>query len=198
VSTIRTFETGATRDALGDKLQYEGYFCPLVLEARARYMRTHQTMADGSLREPDNWQKGIPKDALMDSGFRHFHDWWKEHRGHASREGLVAALCGLMFNAEAYLHAVLAEPAANALRAGERLVIIGPDGPAPEGTPVVHIPIAIAGSDEPAGVYVEPLDEPFPLPAYGPGSPAATTTTGGTVRVYVGEDGDPDRQWAPV
>jgi hypothetical protein len=58
--------------------------------------------------------------------------------------------------------------------------------------------LTVAGSDEPAGVYVEPLDEPFPLPAYGPGSPAATTTTGGTVRVYVGEDGDPDRQWAPV
>jgi hypothetical protein len=49
--------------------------------------------------------------------------------------------------------------------------------------PNTVVPLAVAGSDEPAGVYGEPLDEPFPLPAFGPGSPAATTA-----RHYVGED----------
>jgi hypothetical protein len=43
------------------------------------------------------------------------------------------------------------------------------------------IPIYVAGSDD-------PLDEPFPLPAFGPGSPAATTN-----RSYVGEDDSPIR-----
>jgi hypothetical protein len=45
------------------------------------------------------------------------------------------------------------------------------------------VSLAVAGSDEPAGVYVDSLDEPFPLPAFGPGSPAATAN-----RHYVGED----------
>jgi hypothetical protein len=50
-----------------------------------------------------------------------------------------------------------------------------------------QVPVSVAGSDEPAGVYVESLDEPFPLPNFGPGSPAATTADGGK-RCYVGED----------
>jgi hypothetical protein len=44
-------------------------------------------------------------------------------------------------------------------------------------------PIAVAGSDEPAGVYADTLDEPFPLPQFGPGSEAATGN-----RHYAGED----------
>lgn len=36
-------------------------------------------------------------------------------------------------------------------------------------------------------------DDPLQLPEFGPGSPAATGD-----RVYQGEQGDPDRQWAPV
>lgn len=107
---IRTFDTGATRNALGNKLQYEGYFSPLVLTARAAYMRRHQTQDDGSLRAADNWQKGIPKDALMDSGFRHFMDWWAGHRGQPVDQ--KEAICALMFNAEAYLLALLQDEAA--------------------------------------------------------------------------------------
>ena len=36
---IRRFDTGATRDSVAGKLRYEGYFSPLVLKARAQYMR---------------------------------------------------------------------------------------------------------------------------------------------------------------
>jgi hypothetical protein len=115
--SVRTFATGATRNSLGDKLQYEGYFSPLVLRARAEYMRTHQRQEDGSLRAADNWQKGIPKDALIDSGHRHFVDWWLAHRGHATQADVREAICALMFNAEAYLHALLLEDAAMEPRA---------------------------------------------------------------------------------
>jgi hypothetical protein len=86
-------------------------------------MQKHQFMRDGSLRSADNWQrsadnwqKGIPREAYMDSAFRHFMAWWACHRGEASRvhtTGIQAgaeleeALCGVLFNAMGYLHEVL-------------------------------------------------------------------------------------------
>lgn len=45
--------------------------------------------------------------SYMKSGCRHFFDWWLEHRGHKSREGLENALCGLLFNTMGYLHEYL-------------------------------------------------------------------------------------------
>ena len=106
---MRTFDTGATRDTETGKLDYEGFLSPLVLERFAEYMNKHRVQADGTLRDSDNWQKGIPKEAYMKSGWRHFMDWWKEHRGHESREGLEEALCAVIFNAQGYLHEVLCE-----------------------------------------------------------------------------------------
>lgn len=104
---IRTFSTGATRDLEDDKLDYEGYFSPLVLKARAEYMQRH-SVAGGQHRASDNWQKGIPLDAYIKSGFRHFMDWWSQHRGGAVNEvGLEDAICALMFNCEGYLHELL-------------------------------------------------------------------------------------------
>jgi hypothetical protein len=106
---VRTFKTGATRDSDDTKNDYEGFLSPLVIEAFGDYMTHHRKQADGKIRDSDNWQKGIPKDAYMKSGFRHFMDWWKEHRGYGSREGLIYALCGLLFNVQGYLHEVLKE-----------------------------------------------------------------------------------------
>jgi len=106
---VRLFDSGATRSPLGDKLQYEGYLNPLVLQRYAEYMKKHQRQSDGNLRAADNWQKGIPQDSLMDSGTRHFMDWWLHHRGYPDRamEPLEEALCALIFNAMAYLKHVL-------------------------------------------------------------------------------------------
>ena len=104
---VRTFETGATRDVAVDKLDFEGFLSPLVVERYAQYMHKHRIQPDGKLRASDNWQKGIPLDAYMKSGFRHFMDWWKEHRGLRSRDGLEDALCGLLFNVMGYLHEML-------------------------------------------------------------------------------------------
>lgn len=107
VGGVRYFPTGANRNPDADKLDYEGFLSPLVIERFAEYMHKHRSIADGTLRDADNWQKGMPKDAYMKSGWRHFVDWWKEHRGLASREGLEDALCGLLFNVMGYLHETL-------------------------------------------------------------------------------------------
>src|SRR5690348_6912275 len=70
-------------------------------------MHKHRHRRDGTMRESDNWQKGIPFDAYIKSGFRHFMDWWSEHRGLPTSEGLEEALCALIFNASGYLHETL-------------------------------------------------------------------------------------------
>jgi hypothetical protein len=103
-AAIRQFDTGATRDLDGSKLDYEACLSPLVLKRYAEYMHSHRVLADGSLRDGDNWQKGIPRAAYLKSGFRHFFDMWSEHRGIATPEGLELAACGLLFNVMGYLH----------------------------------------------------------------------------------------------
>lgn len=108
---VRQFSTGATRDLDSSKYDYEGFISPLVLVRYGQYMHKHRVQSDGQLRDSDNWQKGIPKATYMKSGFRHFVDWWKEHRGIASLEGLEDALCALLFNVMGYLHEHLKEKA---------------------------------------------------------------------------------------
>lgn len=103
-SVVRKFDTGATRDLDESKLDYEGFLSPLVLKRFAEYMHVNRHLRDGTLRDSDNWQKGIPQTAYMKSGFRHFMDWWAEHRGIETPEGMELALCGLLFNAMGYLH----------------------------------------------------------------------------------------------
>jgi len=101
---VRVFESGATRDGDDSKLDFEGFISPLVIQRYAEYMHAHRIQSDGQLRASDNWSNGMPLDSYMKSGFRHFMDWWMEHRGHASRESLEDALCGLLFNVMGYLH----------------------------------------------------------------------------------------------
>jgi len=106
---IRKFETGATRGTLNNKLQYEGFLSPLVLKHYAEYLHKHRVQADGALREPDNWQKGIPKETYADSLLRHVMDVWLHHKGFGKEatESLNDALCGVMFNAMGYLFEML-------------------------------------------------------------------------------------------
>jgi hypothetical protein len=107
--TIRRFETGATRDTDLNKPDYEGFLSPLVVEAYGRYMNRHRFQSDGTIRDSDNWQKGMPRSVYIKSAWRHFMDWWMEHRGYGSREGMTYALCGLLFNVMGYLHEHLKE-----------------------------------------------------------------------------------------
>lgn len=105
-NAIRTFPTGATRNLDIGKLDYEGFLSPLVIERFAEYMHKNRLQADGKVRESDNWQKGMPKDSYIKSGWRHFFDWWKEHRGCGvdTSESLEESICALIFNAQGYLH----------------------------------------------------------------------------------------------
>lgn len=104
---IRQFTTGATRDTAAGKHDYDGFLSPLVIEAFGTYMDFNRVQPDGSTRDSDNWQRGIPMPVYVKSGWRHFVDWWREHRGFVSHEGIVWALTGLLFNVGGYLHEYL-------------------------------------------------------------------------------------------
>jgi hypothetical protein len=107
---MRQFDTGATRDTDVDKYDYEGFLHPSVLEAYAAYMHKNRVQADGKLRDSDNWQKGIPKDAYMKSMFRHFMDVWKAHRGvPGDNADMVENLSALLFNVMGYMYEELRE-----------------------------------------------------------------------------------------
>lgn len=101
---VRTFASGANRDQDDTKLDYEGFLSPLVLEAFAEYMNKNRYLRDGTRRDSDNWQKGIPRDVYMKSMWRHFFAVWKSHRaGSVSKEDLTA----LLFNVQGMLHELL-------------------------------------------------------------------------------------------
>lgn len=102
---VRTFETGATRDTDEGKLDYEGFISPRVLQGFAEYMHKHRIQSDGTLRDSDNWQKGMPYDEYLKSAFRHFVDVWLHRRGERdlAREPLEEALYALMFNVQGML-----------------------------------------------------------------------------------------------
>ena len=104
----RTFASGATRDTEDGKEDLEGFLSPLVLERYAEYMHEHRHMADGTTRDSDNWQRGIPLDAYMKSAWRHFMDWWLIHRKVARAPwNIEDALCALLFNVSGYLHEII-------------------------------------------------------------------------------------------
>ena len=104
---VRTFQTGATRDGDEGKLDFEGFLSPLVLHRFGEYMHQHRRQTDGSLRDSDNWQKGVPLDSYVKSAFRHMLDWWLAHRGNQPKETVEEALCALLFNVQGYLHETL-------------------------------------------------------------------------------------------
>lgn len=97
---MRTFTTGATRDTDEGKIDFEGFLSPLALEAFGQYMMKNQTQADGSKRASDNWQMGIPIDAYMKSGWRHWFSVWKKHR---ANEDNIEDLCAMLFNVQGLL-----------------------------------------------------------------------------------------------
>jgi hypothetical protein len=104
---VRQFASGANRDTDTGKLDYEGFYSPLVMERFAEYMNKNRKLKDGTTRDSDNWQKGIPFEAYMKSMYRHFMDVWMEHRGYDTKAGQEEALCALIFNAQGYLFELL-------------------------------------------------------------------------------------------
>jgi hypothetical protein len=107
---IRTFESGATRDSDSGKLDYEGFLSPIVLHRYAQYMNHHRKQSDGSLRESNNWTKGIPRHQYTKSLFRHFMDVWNLIRGYtelSTTTDIEEALCACLFNCMGLLHECL-------------------------------------------------------------------------------------------
>jgi hypothetical protein len=107
--TMQTFASGATRDTGTNKVDPEGFTHPMVMLQFYKYMKMNRVQSDGELRDSDNWQRGIDIVAYMKSLKRHVDDVWIEHRGFNSDSGMIAALCGVMFNSMGYLLEVLKE-----------------------------------------------------------------------------------------
>lgn len=115
--TMRTFDTGATRDTAADKFDYEGFISPIVLERYASYMHRHRFQSNGTVRDADNWQKGIPIAVYRASLIRHVIAAWTLWRGGSvlpERVGgvltpvtLEDALMGILFNTMGMMHELL-------------------------------------------------------------------------------------------
>jgi hypothetical protein len=101
--SVRTFDTGATRDTDEGKHDIEAFFSPLVTKRRAEYMHLHRKQPDGNLRDGDNWQKGIPYQQSLKSLCRHIEDIKLLSRGYYAREDIETAICAAMFNLESML-----------------------------------------------------------------------------------------------
>lgn len=133
---MRNFDTGATRDTDEGKLDFEGFLSHDVLIAYGKYMNKNRVQADGKVRDSDNWQKGIPQDAYMKSGFRHFMDMWNQHRTRTDPDYLVESACALLFNVMGYLHEELKKqevPVDLFTVTAEDVGLQVPTGEAPEG-----------------------------------------------------------------
>jgi hypothetical protein len=99
---LREFNTGAVRDNDEGKLDFEGFLSPEVLTGFAEYMHRHRTLADGSVRDSDNWQKGIPTSAYMKSMLRHCMTVWKLYRKKRLPEAMPE-LYAILFNTQGLL-----------------------------------------------------------------------------------------------
>ncbi len=108
---MESYTSGATRTACETKIDPEGFFSPLVIMRYSEYMHKCRVQADGTLRDSDNWQGGIPLWRYMKGKWRHFLDTWLMHRGYkkVTAEGLDIqdCLCAELFNTMGYLHVML-------------------------------------------------------------------------------------------
>ena len=113
--TIRKFETGATRDTANNKLDFEAFISPLVLRRYAQYLHKHRLQSDGTLRDGDNWQKGIPKKEYMKSKIRHgnathlLFDGFQAYDEKGNKVDMEESLCAELFNVMGYLFELLKE-----------------------------------------------------------------------------------------
>jgi hypothetical protein len=109
---VRIFETGATRSQDKGRDDPEGYLSPLAIQRFCEYMTKHRVQPDGSIRDSDNWQKGIPPATYMKALWRHFLHLWSRYRGWEVTDPMAGAsdeedLCAIIFNAQGYLHELI-------------------------------------------------------------------------------------------
>lgn len=114
-NSMRSFTTGATRSADVGKIDYEGFLSPTALEAYGKYMLKNQIQADGTRRDSDNWQKGIPMRQYMKSLLRHVWSVWISVRDGALEENgvteqntkVLEELSAALFNVQGFIHELL-------------------------------------------------------------------------------------------
>jgi len=106
---MREFETGATRDA--DKpVVPSGFLSADALFVFCQYMARHRVQKDGSVRDADNWKKGIPRKAYYESLIRHILELQLQVSGSAAslypeeEHTLDDTLCAIWFNVQGLLH----------------------------------------------------------------------------------------------
>jgi len=114
MADIRKFDTGATRDTVEGKLDYIRALSPIVLERYVQYLAKHREQPDGSVRDFDNWKKGLPVDESLSSLGRHLIDVWKMMQGFKASDNhgecsIDDTLCAIMFNASTILYERLKE-----------------------------------------------------------------------------------------
>ena len=111
--TIRKFKTGATRDTDASKLDWEGFIAPIAVLEFVRYMHGHRTQSDGSVRDADNWQNGMPRRQYVKSLIRHTWDFWllwrsdDEGRTQAYESRLIELLCAIWFNVQGLIYEIV-------------------------------------------------------------------------------------------
>jgi hypothetical protein len=106
------FESGATRSDDGDRFDVEGFLSPIVLERFCEYMHKNRLRSDGTLRDGDDWQKGIPPIRYVQAALRHMLHLWTRWRGFEPKDASAAAsleedCCAVLFNVMGLLHHIL-------------------------------------------------------------------------------------------
>jgi len=83
---VRRLESGALRDTDNGKFEYFGFMHPLNDYSFAKYMHEHRKMADGSMRDSNNWWAGFGLDVCIQSLVRHIEDLKLIHAGYVVYE----------------------------------------------------------------------------------------------------------------
>jgi hypothetical protein len=111
VSEMRTAPTGATRDTTDGKVEPFGFLSALALLRYSEYMHRHRTQKDGTVRDSDNWQKGMPQSWYYNSLGRHILELEllrRELPGTVypgeTPHSIDDTLCSILFNVQALLH----------------------------------------------------------------------------------------------
>ena len=141
--TTRTSDTGATRDTAEGKFDFEAFFSTPVFFRLAAYMHKHRFQSDGTIRDGDNWQKGLDPDETFKSIIRHAFQAWAMKRGNnvvCPTEGsmdMEETLGALMFNLMAYWHELLRVERSGFIIASDKPVVTYFPAPTePVGLPV--------------------------------------------------------------
>jgi len=106
---MERFNSGATRSNTDERNDPEGFMSALAIERYCEYMTKHRKQADGTIRDSDNWQKGMPFGRALKRMWRHLMHLWIRHRGFNPSDQYAAVdmeedLCAIMFNTNVMLH----------------------------------------------------------------------------------------------